>query len=817
VKIRPSCNLYLIFVRLAGVTEPLLRFTVGRGAGRRRRHSLLNLATLVLCGLLAGLVVAAAMFPALAASGLAAKAGAESFEALPTEFTTTRAPQASEVYAADGKTLISRFFDENRQDVAFKDIAEPMREAMIAAEDHNFYVHRGVDVKGSVRALLNNTAGGDQQGASTLTMQFVRMSMIYTAPTHADAVKAGEDTTARKVREMRLAQQAEKRFSKEEILTRYLNLAPFGHNTYGIYAASQFYFGKKPKDLTIPEAALIAGMVKSPTYNDPLDPEGKVRALARRDWVIGQMVEIKAITPAEGEAAKKQKLTVKGTRPPNGCMVTKPNDWGFFCDYFRRWWMEQEAFGSTPYDRERRLNSGGYRVVTTLEPKAQKAARDNVEQRLKTGQKDALMVAAVEPGTGRVRALATNRTFKIDNPAKPRNKPSTNPKRQGKRGSYPNTTNPLLTGGSGYQAGSTFKIFTLVAALEKGYPLDYTINAPQRYTSKYRGATGDSACPGTDRWCPGNSGPSLAGVHNAWTGFGRSVNTYFVPLEELAGAANAVEAAKKLGIRFPSEEDARRANDKAEADGWGSFTLGVSGTTPLDLANAYATLAADGKHCEPIPVQEIKDIDGKRLDVANPRCDQAIDREVARAAVDAARCPVGDRSAFGECQGSTSAAAYTTIKHPIAGKTGTTDSKRTASLVVTTRSMAVAGILADPDWPDTTANMSHDIVNPAVYDTLADIMRGKQKQDFPRPSEKMAYGTQRSIPDVTCQPVAAARSTLESQGFRVDQHPVPVGSACPAGSVAGTEPSGRTIEGGLVVLRISNGIAGSATPTPPAR
>jgi len=799
----------------AGVTEPLLRFTPGRAAGRPRRHALVNLATLVVCGLLAGLVVAAAMFPALAASGLAAKAGAESFESLPTELTTTLAPQQTEVYASDGKTLISRFFDENRDDVTFEQIAEPMRQAIVAAEDHNFYVHNGVDVKGTFRALLNNSTGGAQQGASTLTMQFVRMSAIYTAPTHEQAVKAGEDTTARKVREMRLAQQAEKKFSKDEILTRYLNLAPFGHNTYGVYAASQFYFGKKPKDLTIPEAALIAGMVKSPTYNDPLDPEGKVRALDRRNWVIGQMVEIKAITPAEGEAAKKVKMAVRGTRPPNGCTVTKPNDWGFFCDYFRRWWLGQEAFGATPYDRERRLYSGGYRVVTTLDPSAQKKARDNVEEHLKTGNKHALMIAAIEPGSGRVRALATNRVFKNDNS---KNKPTTNPKNGGQRGTYPNTTNPLLTGGSGYQFGSTFKIFTLVAALEKGYPLATTINAPQQYTSKYHGASGSSACPGTDRWCPKNSSPSLAGTHNAWTGFGKSVNTYFVPLEEMAGAANAVAAAKKLGIRFVNPDDADMANNKEMADGWGSFTLGVSGTTPLDLANAYATLAADGKHCEPIPVQEIKDIDGKKLDVANPRCDQAVDRDVARAAIDAARCPVGDRSAFGECRGTTAADAYRTIKHPIAGKTGTTDSKRTASLVVTSRTMAVAGIVADPDWPETTAKMDHGIVNPAVYKTLADIMRGKPQQDFPRPSEKIAYGTQRQIPTVTCQTVQAATSTLEGAGFRVELNPTPIPSSCPAGTVAGTEPAGRTIDGGLVVLRTSTGVAGTPpTASPPPR
>ncbi|GAA4706842.1 penicillin-binding protein [Phytohabitans rumicis] len=781
----------------------------------RNRKLVLNSATLVLCGLLAGLVVAAAAFPAVAVSGLAAKAGAESFEKLPSELTTTRAPQATEVYASDNKTLISRFYDENRQDVKFEAIAEHMREAIIAAEDHNFYKHKGVDAKGIVRAFVANSSGETQQGASTLTMQFVRMSITYTATDNEAVVAAGEDTTGRKMREARLALQVEKKFTKDEILVRYLNIAPFGHNTYGVYAASQFYFGKQPKDLTIAQSAMIAGLVKSPSYYDPLTKGGEARTLERRNWVIGQLVEIGAITAAEAETAKAEKLTVKGQRPPNGCTVVKPNHWGFFCDFFRRWWLEQEAFGGNEYDRERRLNGGGYRVVTTLDPKVQKAAKDNVEKRLETGKRDALMVAALEPGTGRVRALATNRTFKLDDPANPKNKPSSNPKSKGKRGSYPNTTNPLLSGGGGYQAGSTFKIFTLVAALQKGYPLAYSINAIDPYPSKYHGATGTSACPGTDRWCPGNASKSLVGVHNAWSAFGKSVNTYFVPLEEQAGAANVVAAAQKLGIRFLNELDMQMANDQESADAWGSFTLGVSSTTPLDLANAYATLAADGKHCEPIPVTEIRDLDGKKLDVANPRCDQAIDREVARAAIDAARCPVGDQSAFGRCAGSTASAAYRDIKHPIAGKTGTTDSKRTASLVVTTRSLSVAGILGDPDWPETTNNMSHDIVNPAVYETLADAMAGKQKQDFAKPSDKMAYGSQRSIPDVACQAVEQARSRLEGEGFRVQVDPTPVPSPCPAGSVARTDPGDRTIEGGLVMIRVSAG--GGAPTTPPAR
>ena len=769
--------------------------------------------------LLSGLVVAAAAFPAVTLSGLVAKAGVESFQNLPAELTVPQVPEATEVYAADGKTLLARFFDENRQDVPLDQISPAMRDAIIAAEDHAFYRHHGVDLKGFLRALVSNGTGGPKQGASTLTMQLVRMSLTYGATDPNDVVAASEDTTGRKLREMRQAAALEQRLGKDEILERYLNMAPFGHGTYGVAAASRFYFGKEPRDLTVPEAAMLAGLVKSPSYYDALDTDGPgyQRTVARRNWVISQMREIGAITPEEEAAALATPLRVRGQSPANGCTGVTPNHWGFFCDYFRRWWLEQPEFGQTTYDRERRLNGGGYRVVTTLDPTVQKAAHARVEQYLPTGRPEALMVAAVEPGTGRVRALATNRIFGLDDPARPKNPISSNPDKaaDGIRATYPRTTNPLLTGGgdiTGYQAGSTFKIFTVVAALEAGYPLSYRINAPQRYPSRYTAAAGsESACPGTERWCPGNDNPRMAGPHTMWTAFGRSVNTYFVPLEERVGAAAVVDVAQRLGIRFRAESDAAMAADEASADGWGAFTLGVSATTPLDLANAYATLAADGRHCEPTPVQEIRERSGALLDVAEPRCDQAVEPGVARAAIDAARCPVGDRSAYGRCAGATAPAVRRVVGHPVAGKTGTTDSGRTASLVATTTTLAVAGILANPDWPETTTVMRHGIVNPAVYETLADAMRGRPEQDFPKPDRALVDGVQRTVPSVTCRSVDDATAVLRGAGFRVEVDPHPVDSGCPAGTVARTDPDGQTVAGGLVMLRISNGQADAAT------
>ncbi|MFG1840814.1 penicillin-binding protein [Micromonospora sp. NPDC049175] len=785
---------------------------------RKRDHNVLtNAASLLVCGLLAGVVVAAAAFPAVAMSGLAAKAGAETFGALPTELTVARAPQISYLLASDGKTPLATMYDENRRDVKLADISPYMQKAIIAAEDHDFYKHNGVDINGVARAFVNNQSDGGRQGASTLTMQYVRLAIAYSATHPADVVAATEDTSARKLREMRLALQVDKEFSKDEILTRYLNLAAFGNGAYGIYAASQVYFGKPPSKLKIEEAALLAGMVKAPTTNDPTTESGYPAALERRDYVINNMVEIKAITQQEADAAKAVELKVLDKRTPNGCVAANVNSWGFFCDYFYRWWMQQETFGSTTYDRERRLKSGGYTVVTSIDVQAQRGADKAVRKAKSENSKEAAMVAVVEPGSGRVRALAVNRQFKLDDPKKPRNKISSDPakSRKGIRGNYPATVNPLLTGGdgiTGYQAGSTFKIFTIVAALEKGIPLSFSMNAPQQFRSEYKIQPGPAACPGTNLYCPTNSGLKPGGVQNMWTAFAQSVNTFFVPLQQQVGAENVVSAAKRAGIQFRTEEDLTLEKG---AHQWGAFTLGVSQTTPLDLANAYATLAADGKYCEPIPVQEIRDPDGNKLDIANPRCEKRFSTEVARAAVDAARCPVGDNSSTSKCGSSRTAAVVKGIVDaPVAGKSGTTDSEKTAALVAMTRQYAVAGIMADPDWPQTNVRMLHkekNGINPPVYETLRDAMKNKERIQFEPPGQKISEGDQRSIPGVSCISVEQAKSRLKDAGFEPVVSEAKVPSSCPAGTAHGTSPDGRTIKGGVVTIQVSNG-GGGATP-----
>src|SRR4051794_5704029 len=344
---------------------------------RRHDHNIfLNATNLLVCGALAGVVVAAGVFPAAAMSGLAAKAGGQTFANLPGELKAFSSPQITRIYASDNKTQISQFYDEFRSDVPLKEISPYIRDAIVAAEDREFYHHKGVDLKGVARALVNNNQGKSKQGASTITMQWVRMSLAYSATNPQEVIDATTDTPKRKVTEMKYALQVEKELTKDQILERYLNIAPFGNQAYGVFAASQVYFNKKPKDLTVGQAAMLAGMVKAPTSFNPTSPGGYTQILDRRNnSVTPGMVQLGMITQADADKAVKEPIPKLVKPVGNGCVSVAKNAWGFFCDYFYRWWMGREEFGATPYDRERRLKSGGFRIPTTPGVEAEAAPR----------------------------------------------------------------------------------------------------------------------------------------------------------------------------------------------------------------------------------------------------------------------------------------------------------------------------------------------------------------------------------------------------------------------------------------------------------
>ncbi|MFC5926534.1 transglycosylase domain-containing protein [Micromonospora vulcania] len=693
------------------------------------RAQLDKLLTVVIAGVLAGLVLAVAALPAALVFGIGFSALSTPYSELPNTLLTPPTAQRSNLYANDGTTLITSFYQEDRVDVPLHEVAPVMRQAIVAAEDVRFYQHSGVDLRGVVRAFtVNKRDGQTRQGASTLTMQYVR-NVLSSDPrlTERQRQAATEVTTARKIQEMRYALALERELDKEEILTRYLNIAYFGAGAYGIAAASKRYFSRTPAELTLAQAALLAGLVRSPDSDDPINGDAD-SALRRRTYVLEQLVESDQVPADVAAAAQAEPLELQPDETPNDCTAVPDghNDWGFFCDWFTRWWSSQSAFGSTADERQRTLRRGGFSIVSSLDPGVQRATNEQVLRIYRPTEARAVPTAVVQPGTGRVLAMAVNRTYGVaDNPVGQKN--------------YPNTVNQLVAGGGaidGYQAGSTFKLFAMLAALESGLPLSTDFVAPTQLVTRFP-VSGQASCDG--RWCPANASPSsMDGPRTMWTAFGRSVNTYFAWLTERVGADRVVEMAERLGIVLRADSDARLARDGAKD--WGPFTLGVAATTPLDLASAYATVAAEGTWCAPLPVVSISDSAGRPVDAAKPYCRQVLDTDVARAAADAARCPVGDQSMYGRCDGATAPGLRAKLGRPVAGKTGSSERYETETVVAFTPQLAVASMAANPDDPrDAVGQAVQARMVGAVGEVLTAALRDQPVQDFVPPSERAAY------------------------------------------------------------------------------
>ncbi|WP_240746645.1 penicillin-binding protein [Cryptosporangium phraense] len=756
---------------------------------------LANSLTLIVCGILAGVVLAAVAFPVVGFSGLTAKSASDGFRDLPAEIRIPPLPQTSTLLASDNQTVLASFFDENRRNVKLEDIALVMRQAIVAAEDSRFYEHKGVDARGIVRALVRNQTSGEvTQGASTLTQQYVRSVLKYSAANASQYKAATEDTAARKLREIRYAIALEKEFSKNQILENYLNITFFGNGGTGIHSASEVYFGKPPSQLTLPEAALIAGLAKDPTRYNPVKNDQRA-ALARRTYVLRQMVRMKYISQAEADAADQASIGLNPKPNVQGCEYGRV-DFGFFCGWFLDWWQKNPAFGHSTTERLTMLRKGGFRIVSTIDVTMQKTAQRQVDRGLSAYNRFATGIVIVQPGTGRVQAMAINRKYGIKkNPG-------------GK--TYPYTENPLLTGSTispGYQAGSTFKMFTMLAALQQGIPLNHTLWAPPQLTSQYIGG-----CKTGKYYCPKNADSRMTGVHTINSGFGESVNTYFVQLEQEATVRAAVAAAQAAGVVFRGSTDLKNikwAQNSQQA--WGSFTLGTAQVSPLDMANAYATVAARGKYCKPTPVRSITDPTGKKLLAGNPSCKKAFAPAVADAANDAARCPVGDGSMTGvSCThpggGATATSVGAAIDRPVAGKTGTTDDNNAGWFVGYTPNLAAASFIANPDKYYDTVPDSHLPVQ-IVRDTFTKVLPMLPVKNFVRAPRKLSYGTLVRVPDVKGATPEEAIARLRYAGFSPSLNYEAEDSEEPAGRVSRTEPDGGTYlsKRSTVRVNISNG------------
>jgi membrane peptidoglycan carboxypeptidase len=606
---------------------------------------------------LAGAVLAGLALPAVGALGLSAKGTAAGFDDLPGELKAPPLSQASKILDSHGK-LIATVYSRDRTVVPIAKMSPNILKAIVDIEDARYYEHGALDLKGILRALSNNASDGDTQGASTLTQQYVKNVFVEEAGDDATKVaQATQQTVGRKIKEMKYAIQVEKELGKKKILENYLNITFFGQQAYGIEAASRRYFSTSASKLTVPQAALLAGLVQSPSRYDPIShPEA---AKERRDTVLNRMAQLKDITPAQAEAAKKTPLALKVSSPKNGC-ITASNGAGFFCDYVRETFLQNAAFGKTKTARQKAWDIGGLTITTTLDPTAQKSLMKGLSEHVYKKDKYAAADVMVQPGTGKIVAMGQSKPYGF-----------------GKNETQINLSVDAAMGSShGFQQGSTFKPITAAAALEAGKGPDTTYPSPFKMDT-YPDVTTCSGKTIHSTTGTQNEGPSEVGPYSMPDALKHSINTYFVALEAEIGTCPVLKMATKLGV---VRADGNKFQEVP------SMTLGTNEVSPLTVAAAYAAFANRGVYCTPIAIQAVKGPDGKQMRVPKSICSQAMSQHTADTVNSMLKGVVDD--------GTGTNADLPGID--TAGKTGTTDDRHDAWFAGYTPKLASAVWLGDP-------------------------------------------------------------------------------------------------------------------------
>lgn len=638
------------------------------------RRSLSVLLWLALVPVLVAVIAAPFVVPVVAAKD----AVAQWWDEIPEQMVDPVLPQRSTIVDAQGNFLAEVYL-YNRQVVPSSKISPLIKKAVVATEDKRFYEHPGVDFEGLGRAVVVNLkAGAMVQGGSGITQQYVKnlaaLADLNGRPDEAWQA-ASERSIDRKVREARMAMALERRMDKDSILTGYLNTALFGNGAYGIEAAARYYFDKGADAVTLPEAALLAGLLQSPSAYDPIDhPE---LAKKRRSVVLSRMLDAGVITDDEYAAAVDAPLPTEGHAPPGRC----PQSYApFYCGWVTEQLLSSPMLGNSEEDRRRRLAQGGLVIHTALDPKVQKAA-DKAIARVPAGSRVASAIAMVEPGTGNVRALATSRHWGGHT-------------KQGE-------TELLLPTREAFQIGSTFKAFTLASALDMGLDPDMILPAGVTYKSKvFRNPekgyfSNYSATPWHDL--------SLRDAAK-W-----SVNTAFIQLQEKVGTRRLAQVAHDLGLtNLPLKGDDRiRANE-------GSLTLGARETSVLNVANGYASLAAGGVACPATGVTGVTHLDGTALEgITAPHCSQVVSPAAAAMTTDILASVVTD--------GTGANAALP--DRPIAGKTGTTNNSAAVWFAGYVPQLAAAVWIGDPRGPSFSVDGALGIASMTGGSVPAEIWR----------------------------------------------------------------------------------------------
>ena len=759
----------------------------------------------------AGVLVSAAVTPAVALTGLAASNSISLFDTLPESLAIDQLAQKSNIYAtgSDGTPhLLASFYDQNRVEVNGDQMSQFVKDAAVAAEDPRFYEHGGIDLQGTVRALLSNAFTDSVQGGSSITQQYVKNVLVQRAfltaksPEEEQAAydAATEVSEGRKIREMRYAIGLEKQYSKNEILQGYLNIALFGGRVYGIEAAANYYFGTTAADLILPQAASLIAIVNSPDVLRIDEPDDERNGAAngyaanreRRDYVLGVMLDEGKITTAEHAEAVAVPVEPMITQPSTGCATAGGS--GYFCDYVTNVLKNNPVFGADPGERWQKFKRGGFDVYTTLDLDLQVASEqaiaDNVPFAMEGFDVGSVALSA-EPGTGRVLAMAQNKIFSQDPTVLA----------SGPQYSAINFSSSFDYGGStGFQPGSTYKVFTLIEWLENGHALQEGVDARRRANW---GTFRDSCEEGgtvtaPSGWNPKNDEGGSGGNWTALYNTVNSENTGYIAMAKELDLCGIRQTAESLGVH--------RADGEPLAHGPASV-LGTNEVPPLDMVTAFAGIAAQGVLCDPIVIDRIVTADGADAPVPQANCRQAVDPGVTATAAYAMQKVMTSGSG-------TSSSLNDGV--PLIGKTGTSDENEATWMSgASTRVATVVGVFnvtghvdQRRTWFDSgrAAEARHRIW-PRIMEAANSKYPGGE---FPEPVEKLMHAAPVPIPEVRGMSVSAATALLEEAGFEPKEGERQ-DSELAVGLVLGTTPAGAAEHGTIVAVHTSNG---PVTPVP---
>jgi membrane peptidoglycan carboxypeptidase len=770
-------------------------------AGRSGTSSARRAGTLLILAVVAGLLTAGLALPFVGGIGLVAKAGDNALAKLPSDLVTPPLAQHSVILAANGTTIATLAGPEDRVVVDAWQIPPVMQYAIVAIEDNRFYEHKGVDLRGLLRAASADTSSGDAaQGASTITEQYVKLVELENAGTNKQAQAAAtEKSINRKLTDARLAIALEKKLTKQQILTDYLNIAYFGEGTYGIGTAAEHYFDVPVENLSLAQAATLAGLVNDPSEFDPVT--NPMDSLARRNEVLDAVAKYQLQSPAAIAQARATKLvTHVTTRNIDSCTGSQAP---LFCAYVKAQLLADTKLGATQTERDNEVFEGGLKIYTSYSPTVQHAIDVGIAKHVSSSIRQIDTAVSIQPGTGAILAIGQNRPY----------------------GTGPGQSVNLYAASPSYNVGSTFKAVTLTAALEQGISPNIRIESPGCFTSKtllpeYYDGMGKAGC--------------LNGVSNAgdaaescdcdmYTGTWDSINTFYVQLELKVGGYQTVAAtAKAMGI----------VGGLTFQNGTGigpSLTLGSGGGfSAIDMATAYATLDAHGLACTPSAVTKITTLTGTPVGFTGSTCTQAVPANVADKVTSILQGVLTMPGATGHGLG---------IGRPAAAKTGTVDDSDEAWFVGYTPDLVTAvGVfdplkLGSPATPITDQATGRTYVGGDLFGAdipgatwrtiMSEATFGTPVQNFTVPeATDPSAGTGSPVPDVTGLSPTAAGNALHEAGFAVQVQSPPVNSTQPAGEVAATEPAAgeSAPAGSTITVLVSDGhppvVATSASPTP---